>query len=287
MPFLLKRGGQNTPLEVQRWQYFLLKNGIPQTGSLDAQFGAKTEEATKIFQVQHSLPVTGELDQATLNAAQGMGYTVRPDGFYDNKKSAGFPPKPTNLQSPSNEDRNQGLGCFKFKQLSIEHRADKDEVVPLDSCDGTVADWRLTNIMDLQIPQKVFAIGFHGVIRCHKVAAPHLLLLFKKWEELDLLHLIRTYEGSYVPRYKRDQSPGRGPQGVKRSNQVDSLSNHAFGSAFDINEPDNQFRDEPAHCPSRGCVRELVESANAQGFYWGGHFSSGSQDGMHFEFAKF
>src|SRR5262245_44166780 len=32
MPFLLKRGGANVPLEVQRWQYFLLKNNIAQTG---------------------------------------------------------------------------------------------------------------------------------------------------------------------------------------------------------------------------------------------------------------
>jgi len=30
MPFFLKRGGNNVPLEVQRWQYFLLKQNIPQ-----------------------------------------------------------------------------------------------------------------------------------------------------------------------------------------------------------------------------------------------------------------
>jgi peptidoglycan hydrolase-like protein with peptidoglycan-binding domain len=76
MPFLLQRGGKNVPLEVQRWQYFLLRNKITQSGIIDAQFGAKTEEATKIFQVQHSLKVTGRLDEATLVVAQGLGYTV-------------------------------------------------------------------------------------------------------------------------------------------------------------------------------------------------------------------
>ena len=39
MPFLLRRGGKNVPLEVQRWQYFLLRNKIPQAGAIDAQFG--------------------------------------------------------------------------------------------------------------------------------------------------------------------------------------------------------------------------------------------------------
>jgi hypothetical protein len=39
MPFFLKRGGNNVPLEVQRWQYFLLKQNIPQVGRIDAQFG--------------------------------------------------------------------------------------------------------------------------------------------------------------------------------------------------------------------------------------------------------
>jgi D-alanyl-D-alanine carboxypeptidase len=125
-------------------------------------------------------------------------------------------------------------------------------------------------------------------LRCHKLVAPHVLQLFARWEELDLLHLLREYDGDYNPRYKRKQSPGPGGHGVKRSDQVDALSNHAFGSAFDVNEPDNPYGDQPALCPRRGYVRELVEPANELGFYWGGHFSGKSdRDGMHFEFAKF
>jgi len=287
MPFFLERGGENNPLEVQRWQYFLRKNNVTQTGAIDAQFGMKTEEATKIFQLQHSLPTTGKFDEATLQIAQGLGYTVRSDNFYDNKTGGNFPPKPTNLESPSNADRNAALGCFRFIQLPLGNRGDKDEVVPKDSCDHTIPDWRNANIVDLPIPQMKFVTGFSGIMRCHKLVAPHLLLLFARWEELDLLHLLRHYDGDYNPRYKRDQSPGNGGHGIKQSNQVSALSNHAFGSAFDVNERDNGFGDEPARCPRRGCVRELVEPANELGFYWGGHFSSGSQDGMHFEFAKF
>ncbi len=82
MPFLLQRGGKNVPLEVQRWQYFLLKSKIPQAGLIDAQFGAKTEEATKIFQIQHALKPTGRLDAVTLQAAEELGYAVQPDNYY-------------------------------------------------------------------------------------------------------------------------------------------------------------------------------------------------------------
>jgi len=286
MPFFLKRGGNNVPLEVQRWQYFLLKQNIQQVGHIDGQFGLKTENATKFFQVQHAIPVTGEFDAMTRDAAKTLGYTVVPDNHYDDKKGAQFPPKPNDLSSPSNESRNRGLGCFKFRQLPVENRADPDEIDILGSCDGTIADWRGTNIVDIEIPQLRFAVGFTGRVTCHKVAAPHVKKLFARWEELDLLHLVRDFDGTFSPRYKRGQSPSPAGHGVKRSVDVDELSNHAFGSAMDINADDNPFKEQPALCPRRGCVRELVAPANELGFFWGGHFSA-PKDGMHFEFADF
>jgi hypothetical protein len=33
----LKRVGNNVPLEVQRWQYFLLKQNVPQAGRVDCR----------------------------------------------------------------------------------------------------------------------------------------------------------------------------------------------------------------------------------------------------------
>jgi len=109
--------------------------------------------------------------------------------------------------------------------------------------------------------------------------------LFAKWEADDLLHLILSYEGCFVPRYIRDSAPsGNGGHGEKQSSAVGSLSNHSFGSAFDINFTDNQRKHVPALCGARGSVRELVESANAMGVFWGGHFNT--QDGMHFEISK-
>jgi hypothetical protein len=285
MPFFLKRGGNNNPLEVQRWQYFLLKQNIPQVGHIDGQFGLKSEEATKFFQVQHAIAVTGEFDAATRNVARNLGYTVVPDNHYDDKKTTAFPPRPTDLSSPDNESRNAGLTCFKFKQLPLANRGDKDEIVILGSCDGTIADWRHTNIVSIAVPQLRFAVGFNGTITCHKVAAPRVKALFERWEALDLLHLIRDFDGMFNPRYIRNKSPSAAGHGVKQSRSVTTLSNHAFGSAFDINAGDNPFNERPALCPTRGCVRELVAAANEMGFFWGGHFTS--PDGMHFEFADF
>ena len=135
------------------------------------------------------------------------------------------------------------------------------------------------------MPQLKFARGFTGRVRCHSRAAPVLTSLFEQWEKDDLLHLIISYEGCFVPRYKRKQAPpGTGGHGQKKSSDVSTLSNHSFGSAFDINFVDNQLGDVPAFCGRRGSTRELVASANALGVFWGGHF--GTQDGMHFEISK-
>jgi len=286
MAFLLSRGGVNVALEVQRWQYFLVTQNVPQVGSLDGQFGLKTENATKSFQTQHALPVTGQFDATTCDAAKTLGYGVVPDDHYDDKRTKAFPPKPKNLASPDNASRSAGLGCFIFKQLPLANRADPDEVVIMGSCDGTVDDWRKTNIVDIQIPQLRFAAGFGGAVTCHRLVAPHIVKLFARWEELQLLHLVRAFDGTFSPRYKRGQSPSKTGHGPKKSADVGGLSNHAFGSAMDINADDNPFNTDPALCPRRGCVRELVGPANELGFYWGGHFNA-PKDGMHFEFADF
>jgi hypothetical protein len=63
------------------------------------------------------------------------------------------------------------------------------------------------------------------------------------------------------------------------------LSNHAWGTAFDINVQWNGLGITPAFRNEAGSVRDLVEIAYQNGFYWGGWFKS-RQDGMHFEVYK-
>ena len=62
-----------------------------------------------------------------------------------------------------------------------------------------------------------------------------------------------------------------------------TLSNHSFGSAFDINVAWNERGHRPALVGEKGSVRELVPITHQWGFWWGGHFST--PDGMHFEVA--
>jgi hypothetical protein len=79
-----------------------------------------------------------------------------------------------------------------------------------------------------------------------------------------------TFDGAFAPRFIRCNNT--------------SLSNHAFGTAFDINADENPLGAQPALPADKGCVFELVPIAHQFGFYWGGHFSR--RDGMHFEVAK-
>lgn len=285
MPFLLARGGANVPAEVQRWQYFLLKQGINQVGSIDADFGMKTEMATQFFQVREGLNTNGKADAKTLGRAAELGYTIVPDDYYQKRSGSDFPRKPTNLSSPDNETRNRIFTCFKFIQRPLFQRPDKEAIVIKGSCDGREPDWVAAHIIDIEVPQLKFASGFRGTLRCHSKAAPVIAKLFAKWEADDLLHLIRAFEGGFVPRYKRDQEPpGVGGHSEKRSRDVSELSNHSFGSGFDINFADNPFPGEPAEVGRRGATRELVAAANSLGIYWGGHFSN--KDGNHFEVSK-
>ena len=284
MPFLLARNAANINTEVQRWQYFLLvKRGISAVGTVDGGFGSLTEQATKLFQMQNQIPTTGKLDVKTLEVAQAQGYKVQPNDFYDNMRR---PRKPTNLDSPTNAARNAALTCFKFKQLAIDFRPDPDGILITGSCDGSVSDWEGKFITKVPVPGLAHLPSFRsGFMRAHTLVAPKLTALFDAWAEADLMHLFLTWDGAFVPRYIRGDSPGEGPHGIKQSSAVTNLSNHAFGSAFDVNADRNPRGEASAEPGRKGCVFELVKIANSIGWYWGGHFST--EDGMHFEFADF
>jgi hypothetical protein len=101
------------------------------------------------------------------------------------------------------------------------------------------------------------------------VVVPHFEALLEDWDRQGLLGLILTWDGDYYPRFIRGS----------RTN----LSNHSYGSAFDINREYNRLGATPALAGERGSVRELVQLANKHGFYWGGHYNH-RKDGMHFEY---
>lgn len=285
MPFTLSRGGKNVPAEVQRWQYFLLRRAITQVGKIDADFGIKTEEATKIFQMQQGLTVNGKLDDKTLQTAASFGYTILPDDYYDKRKGPDWPNPPTGLSSPSSAWRNTKFTCFKFTQRAIAFRDRPERIVIGSSCNGAISDWTNKNITDLISSAFSHVEGFTGRFRVHEEAKDSLEELLLQWKNADLMHLVITYAGAFDPRYIFGHNPGNGAQPTIESKNAPKLSNHAFGSAFDINAVWNWIGSQPALCGQKGSVRELVELANKSNFYWGGHFSAGRIDGMHFELA--
>jgi hypothetical protein len=129
--------------------------------------------------------------------------------------------------------------------------------------------WDKKNIIGIDVPQ-ISRIAGIGKTYFHKAAAAQLQDLWRDWEAADLLHLVITWHGSYNPRFIRGSRT--------------HLSQHAFGTAFDINLAWNRLGSLPAFVGQKGSVRELVQIANENGFYWGGHFNR--LDGMHFEIAK-
>lgn len=235
--------------------------------------------------MQSGLTSNGKVNDQTLQKAQEFGYTILADDYYTERAGTSFPAEPNDIESPSNASRNAAFTCFRFSQRPRAQRPDAEAIVIKGSCDGALSDWTASKIIEVPMPQLRFARGFNGKVRCHKLAAPIFIKLFEAWERADLLHLIVSYDGCFVPRYKRKQAPpGAGGHGEKQSVDVSALSNHSFGSAFDINFSDNMLDQVPALCGGRGSTRELVAAANALKVFWGGYFST--QDGMHFEISR-
>ena len=176
--------------------------------------------------------------------------------------SPDFPPRPS-FPALGSADREKVFGKFDFVPDHTKELGDGIKVLH---------DWKEKNIKKISIPVKE-AFGKPGPfeVEFHKLAEQQLIALWLEWERKGLLSKVISWGGAYVPRFQRRSTT--------------KLSNHAFGSAFDINASFNGLGERPVLVGERGSVRELVTIANKYGFYWGGHFQN-RLDGMHFEVAK-
>lgn len=186
--------------------------------------------------------------------------------YQDPRSGPDWPPRPTNLHVMTVAEKERIFGRFAYEPTT------GDDIRILGS-------WVQDNIVDVRIPQldgKLFGGRpmTRGSIQFHRLGQQKLVALWAAWEQAGLLDRILTFQGGFVSRFIRNTAD-RSPR---------PLSNHAWGTAFDINAPQNGFGAEPALIGSPGCVRELVEIANQHGFFWGGHFRR--KDGMHFELAS-
>jgi hypothetical protein len=255
------RGG-----EVERWQHFLVGQGLLQLA--DGDFGPLTEAATKKFQRSQRLHADGVVGNLTLRKALDWGFDATGyEETSDTKRdgSISWPKRPTNIKPLTRGARKQMLGTFSFEPAPTKKNAERIVVDP---------SWVRQNIIRLDVGEylgHVWRMGSIKVktVRFHKVVAPHFLDLLKELRRRRLLDRIFSWDGDYYPRFVRGSTS--------------TLSNHSFGSAFDINRQQNGLGVVPAGVGEHGSVREIVPVANAHGFFWGGHYRH-RKDGMHFEF---
>jgi hypothetical protein len=249
---------------VEKWQYFLAGLGLYKF-TVDGDFGARTHDATLRFQQSNGLKGDGVVGKKTYDKA--MEY-----GFDSGEKTVNKFPKKPNFSPLSQSQKDSIFGKFTFSPNPTHNNPEGITIH---------GDWVRNNIVMLDVPQ--LAKATHNKFRrmqFHVKAKDQLLGLFAAWEKAKLLDRILSYGGSFNPRF------------IRGSRTV--LSNHATGTAFDINMQWNGLGRIPAKTGKRGCVYELVGIANDFGFYWGGHFSydektgkfGSRSDGMHFEVAK-
>jgi hypothetical protein len=244
---------------VRRWQHFLL--GQELLGSaVDGVFGPLTEAATKAFQKRRKLTVDGTVGGRTIAAALQAGFDP---GFSDplgGTSGPDWPPPPPFKPLISNLERGAVFGVFRFEPI-----AGGDDI-------RILGNWEKENIVRITVPQLEGVEGAPaaGRIRVHRLVGAQVQALFQAWEDAGLRNRILTWAGSFAARYVRGSRT--------------TLSNHAWGTAFDINVAWNARGHVPALRGEKGSVRELVPIANDHGFYWGGHFTR--RDGMHFEVAR-
>lgn len=259
---IVLRKGMNGEL-VGDWQAFL--RGLKlYLFEIDNDFGNKTLEATKAFQTKYKLGADGVVGPGTWSKAVALGFHMDIPDTNPPKpaQSLNFPEKPSFPPVVNNSQRETLFGHITY--IAAPTANDGDAIKITNS-------FEKDHIVKVDLPQLAKATnGKYTAMRFHKSCAKQLQGFFADIEKAGKLHLIKSYAGAYYPRFIR------GKKGV--------LSNHSYGTAFDINVPQNQLGKTPALMGQDGCVRELVPIAHKWGFYWGGHFDR--PDGMHFEVAK-
>jgi peptidoglycan hydrolase-like protein with peptidoglycan-binding domain len=250
--------------EVERWQLFLLGQGFD-VGAVDGEFGDKTFAATERFQRLQGLGIDGVVGPVTYGRAMQLGLDpVAPDKADTSKLGPNWPAPKRGLKSPSDEVRVELFGTFRYEPAPTPGNPEGITIL------GT---WQRDNLRQVAIPQLIGVPGAHskGHVTFHRAGTEALKSTFAAWEQAGLLHLLLSWAGSFNPRFIRGSR--------------ETLSNHAYGTAFDINAAWNPLGARPALVGKRGSVRELVPIAQDHGFAWGGHFK-GRPDGMHFELVK-
>lgn len=237
----------DTGVNVAKIQQRLIELGFLKDVA-DGIFGVKTLDAVVRYQKQRGLVDDGRVGSKTWGE------------LFSNESVVKVSIKPL-----SATDREKLFGKFAYKPTGGDNIA-------------ITGRWTADNIVSVYIPQlhgKPFyepngKIICNGHIRLHKLVVNQVKRFFQEVQDAGLLDRIGSFDGAFEARFVRGSKT--------------NLSNHSWGTAFDINQYANGLGKEPAKLGKPGSVRELVPIAERNGLYWGGNFPR--KDGMHFEVYK-
>lgn len=248
----------STGSSVTRWQDFLRgqKFQIDATGTFDPA----TDTATRQFQTLEGLKADGVVGSQTLSRAGSLNFELVNDAA---EPDSGYPARP-NFTSLGPATAQKKFGPLQYTPFPSPDNREKIRITN---------DFETARVISTVIPELVDIPGASptGEIRVHSLASSAFRELWSAWKIAGFLSQVVTFHGVFDPRF------------VRGSAAKQTLSNHAFAVAFDINADWNGSGVEPARRGMKGCLYDLVPIANQHKFFWGGHYKN-RRDGMHFEY---
>jgi hypothetical protein len=139
-------------------------------------------------------------------------------------------------------------------------------------------EWSLGTMREVMIPA-LAKVGVRHSLTFHYKTARRAAQLFMEWDRLGFMDHVKTWNGSWVSRFKRQEGTAEERIAKCKGLTEISLSNHSWGTAFDINAALYPLGKK---VPSTSAMYQLADVAARYGFAWGGNFTS-RPDGMHFE----
>lgn len=257
---VLRRGSEHTD-HVEALQTFL-RGRMFYMGEVDGLYGPATEEAVRDFQRSHHIWADGVVGNETWGLAMTQGFEAV-ESDTDGREGPKWPRPPSDpLAKPSyGANREQAFGQIEYEPAPVHGNPEAIRITN---------SWTHRNLKSVVIPQLRGVPGAppDGEIVVHAKTVDLWRAFFERIENEGLKDLVLGFGGSWVPRF------------IRGSRTV--LSNHAYGTAMDLNVPWNGLGRRPALVGQKGSVREIAEFAFEYGIYWGGWYSR-RKDGMHFE----
>ncbi|WP_426390331.1 M15 family metallopeptidase [Variovorax sp. R-27] len=263
---------------AQLWNRFLREKGFLSEADWWTSPGVFTEaskQATQAFQVmladaakRNNSSVRIAVDGIPGNQTFGYACAITDQDWLNPQAIAAAMDVDYPKRDSSLPDAGEKLQVALFGEIVADPAPEKGKDA-IRIVNGFDKEW----IAPFEVPELATITGSKAATTqlMHKKAARQIQAVFSAWAALGLLARITTFDGLWVPRYKRGLAP--------------ELSNHAWGTAFDINASANWLGHLPAFPGENGSLLPLVPVAQDFCMGWGGLYRR-RLDGMHFEVLK-